>query len=614
MTTLMGSGWNDLSPKPCVSIRAAEPAAAPLRRRVDVSIRHCIQLTSWPSNALSAFELAGVTAGTATATAPVQQPLGLTGTVPLRSSRGVRVPTLPIPPSESTPAAPRLLTPPPKVALSAEPAAPQRTPIPPPFRVLTAAPSAEARRAEPRSPLRAVPPASDPRHIETVSIDAELDDSSDVEAAAQPPQAQRVQPRLIQPAAFEAQPAVPNAPQPAAARPPLFRKAALDAQHGKTALLGAVEPQTGAWSVLLLITSLLGALFLGAGLLTVEMTVKAPGALRAPNGLRSVASVLSGAVTDVLLHPGDDVTAGQVVVRLEEMQLRASLTLREQELATLRQDTLVAARADAALIAETTLAVRAQRAALEERRSINRAQLEQRAQRLGSSRQMQQAGVASAVDTLTVNESVQAAAESVAAVGSQAAELALGMADRRREWKQRELERASTLQRAIAAVEEARSLLAMTEVRAPASGRIESLLVNPGSVIQAGTVMAQIVPRDAPRAIVAFLPSRETAFVAVGTEANVEVESLPVAEFGMARARVTRISTDIAKPEEIASAFGEALAGSFVRVELTLIENDAQAKMAPHIRSGELVTVRLHRREQRVISLVFEFVRKWLGQ
>jgi multidrug resistance efflux pump len=359
---------------------------------------------------------------------------------------------------------------------------------------------------------------------------------------------------------------------------------------------------------------LLGVLFLGAGLSTVEMTVKAPGALRAPNGLRSLASVLSGAVTDVLLHAGDDVTAGQVVLRLEEMQLRASLTLREQELATLRHDTLVAARADQALIAETTLAAREQRAALERRRGIHRAQLSQRAERLGSSRQMLQAGVASAVDILSVNESVQAAAESIAVIGSQSAELALGMADRRREWKQRELERAATLQRAIAAVEEARSLLAMTEIRSPSSGRIESLLVNPGSVVQAGSVLAQIVPRDAPRAIVAFLPSRETAFVAIGTRANVEVESLPVAEFGMARAQVTRISTDIAQPEEIASAFGEALAGSFVRVELTLVEDGVQAKMAPHIRSGERVTVRLHRREQRVIGLVFEFVRKWLGQ
>jgi len=584
---------------------AAEPAPVPVRRPLDVSIRHCVQLTSWPNDALSAFEADAVTAGA-----------GLV-------------------------AAPRLLTPASRGVSSAAPA-PQRRVLPPPFRVLTSAPgvvpprsvppaplqtvvpaplpaaSSEPRRAAPpRAPRRAVPAAPVPtvprpsvaRPPEPESIDAELieGDSSG---------AQALEAQLIPSREFEARPVPPQAPsaRPAAARPPLLRQAALDPHQGKPARLGAVEPPAGAGSILLLISSLVAVLLVGAGLLTVEMAVEAPGALRAPNGLRSVASVLPGAVTDVLLHAGDDVTAGQVVVRLEEMHLRASLTLREQELAALQQATLEAARADQASIAEATLAMQEQRAALERRRGIHRAQLSQRAERLGSSRQMLQAGVASTGDTLSANESVQAAAESVAVVAAQAAELALAMADRRREWKQRELERASTLQRAIEAVEEARSRLAMTEIRSPASGRIEALFVNPGSVVQAGAVMAQIVPRAVPRAVVAFLPSRETASVAIGTEVNVEVVSLPVAEFGMARARVTRISTDRAKPEEMASALGEALPGPFVRVDLLLIENDAQAKMAPHIRSGERVTVRLQRREQRIISLVFEFVKTWLGR
>jgi hypothetical protein len=34
--------------------------------------------------------------------------------------------------------------------------------------------------------------------------------------------------------------------------------------------------------------------------------------------------------------------------------------------------------------------------------------------------------------------------------------------------------------------------------------------------------------------------------------------------------------------------------------------------MDPHLRSGERVTVRLHRRERRVITLLFDFVRKWM--
>ena len=92
------------------------------------------------------------------------------------------------------------------------------------------------------------------------------------------------------------------------------------------------------------------------------------------------------------------------------------------------------------------------------------------------------------------------------------------------------------------------------------------------------------------------------------------MESLPVSEFGQAQAKVTRVSADIAKPQELVEQFGEAAQGSFVRVELELVPESVTAAMTPHLRSGELVKVRLHRRERRIISLMFEFVRNWLGQ
>jgi multidrug resistance efflux pump len=398
------------------------------------------------------------------------------------------------------------------------------------------------------------------------------------------------------------------------ARRELFRQAALDARDGVAApLVEAAEPKASSWSVLGLLLSLVAALFLGAGLLSVEVTVRAPGALRAPNGLRSVESVLSGAVTEILVQAGDEVAADQVVARLEETQLRATLTLREKELATLRHDTQEADAADAALLRQTTMAAEHQRTALSRRSSIHQTQLRQRSEQLSNLRAMRASGVASGTDELSGEESVQAAAEQIALVGSQLAELNLSLADRRREWKQRELERKAALSRAVAAVDEAKSLLALTEVRSPAAGRVESLLVTPGAVVQPGRVIAQIVPKDAPRSIVAFLPSREVSFVSVGSQANVEIESLPVNEFGMAKAQVKRISADIAKAEEMAAAFGEAMPGSYVRVELELLDDAQQQKMAPHLRSGERVLVRLHRRHQRVLGLIFEFTRKWLG-
>lgn len=395
----------------------------------------------------------------------------------------------------------------------------------------------------------------------------------------------------------------------------LFRKEALDAHYGADVDLEALaEPKRGAWTALIVLGSLVALLFIGAALLSIEVTVKAPGALRAPNGLRSVESVLSGAVTEVLAQAGDDVAAGQVVARLEETKLRSTLTLRESELALLEQDTREASQADEALLRSATRALERQRKALRERREINQAQLRQRSAHLKNLQELVKYGAASAADELTVNESVQAASESVAQLGSQVAQLELSMADRRREWQERDLERRASLSRANAAVEEAKSLLELVHIRAPADGRIESLLTTPGAVVAAGEILAQIVPKDAPRSIVAFLPSRETAFVKLGSEANVEVESLPVNEFGMARARVARISADVAKAEEIEAAFGEALDGSFVRVELSLEDDDTHDKMSAHLRSGERVLVRLHRRERRILSLLFEFVRKWLGQ
>ena len=287
------------------------------------------------------------------------------------------------------------------------------------------------------------------------------------------------------PGAGAPQPAQPEAGAPE--RRELFRQAALEARDGLAApLVDAAEPKASSWGVLGLLLSLVAALFLGAGLLSVEVTVRAPGALRAPNGLRSVESVLSGAVTEILVQAGDEVAADQVVARLEETQLRATLTLREKELATLRHDTAEADAADASLLRQTTMAVEHQRTALSRRSSIHQNQLRQRSQQLTNLRAMRESGVASGNDELSGEESVQAAAESIALVGSQLAELNLSRADRRREWKQRELERKSSLSRAVAAVEEAKSLLALTEVRSPAAGRVESLLVTPGAVVQPG--------------------------------------------------------------------------------------------------------------------------------
>ena len=179
--------------------------------------------------------------------------------------------------------------------------------------------------------------------------------------------------------------------------------------------------------------------------------------------------------------------------------------------------------------------------------------------------------------------------------------------------KSRVITRRSQLSRAQANVEEARTVLASTEIKAPASGQIESVLASPGNVVEAGGLFGNIVPSGAPRTIVAFVPSKDIAFVTPGASATVEVQSLPISEFGLGKGLVTRVSSDVATPTEVQATLGETLQGTVVRVELELTNSESSALMNPHLRSGDRVTIRLHRRERRVLTLLFDFVRKWVS-
>jgi HlyD family secretion protein len=430
-------------------------------------------------------------------------------------------------------------------------------------------------------------------------------------AAAPPPFSAAAPP----PFSAVAPPVGAAAPGRAAAGAGLFRSAALDARRAD-----AVDPGLGAnvkaksWSLLLLILSLVALSAAGAALASVEVTAEAQGVLRAPNGLRPVASVLAGAVTDVLVRSGDAVEAGQVIARLESTELRASLEARQRELELVRDDVARSSRHDEQLEAESSRALSRRRATLRERIELNAERREQRRARDESLAALVLEGGASRSEGMAAKEALQDASELVSSLGSELAQLDLEIADRSRQSQERESLRRTQLGRAEASAEEARTLLAATEIHAPAAGRIESLLAAPGAVVAAGGVLGNIVPNGAPRAITGFIPSREIAFVQPGAPANVEVQSLSVSEFGLAKAIVTRVSTDVATAVEVQSALGEApAAGPFVRVELELLESDASGKMEPLLRSGERVKIRLHRRERRLITLLFDFVRRWVA-
>jgi adhesin transport system membrane fusion protein len=406
---------------------------------------------------------------------------------------------------------------------------------------------------------------------------------------------------------------------------------ALDA-HARDAegVDASAQPRRAPWGALLIIVLLLAALLISAAFAPIEVPVEAAGALRAPNGLRSVESALPGVVRELLVGPGDRVEAGQVMVQLEDAKLRSSLVAREQRLDAFRREMEEASRDDAAALDRAMRASRRQRDALRARHGIQQTILRKRRARLSDVQALVASGAANADDALLVDEALQATTEQVAMLESRVTDVELAQADRLREWQARELERRATLSERSAAVEEARVLLASATIRSPSSGRVESVLASVGHVVDSGEVLAQVAPTDAPRSIVAFLAPSQAALVSVGSEAQVRVESLSDSKLGVARARVTRLSAESDGSEESAStlgagassegvsgavadrASGEGRSGSRVRMELELLDDAAEEKVIPHLRSGERMLVRLHGRERRVLSVAFELVSRWL--
>ncbi len=393
--------------------------------------------------------------------------------------------------------------------------------------------------------------------------------------------------------------------------PTLFRTGALAAREVESPATQTFSPPTGSsWGTLFGLLSLVVLLFGGAALLSVDVTAEAAGTLRAPSGLRPVASALGGSVTKVVARPGQRVEAGEVVAVLEGAELQAALVRRERELSSVEKDVEAARQADDQMAAEARRALSRRRSALQDRLSIAARQLEQRRAHARGVAELVLQGASSAADALSVQEAASRAEVQLAALRAEAAQLDLETADRDRQWKQREAERRLRLESARGAVEEARALLQRVELRAPSAGRLESLLVQPGAVVTPGQVLAQIVPEGAPRSIVAFVSARESSFVRVGAEAQVEIESLPTSEFGVAHARVARVSAEAAAAGELAAALGAVPSGRFVRVELDLLDAGREGIMQPHLRSGARVLVRLHRRQRRILAVLFDFVRE----
>ena len=227
-----------------------------------------------------------------------------------------------------------------------------------------------------------------------------------------------------------------------------------------------------------------------------------------------VASKLAGRIDAILVAEGDQVSAGQVVARMDTQALRAEILQAQAQLQRARTAKLTAA----ALVAQrdseknTAQAVVAQRQAELTAAQKRFARTEILVGRNAMAKQQLD-------DDRAVLESSQAA---LAAAHSQVLTAQAGIEAARSQV----IEAQATIEAAQATEQRLQADLADTELKAPRDGRVQYRIAEVGEVIGAGGKVLNLVDLSDVY-LTFFLPTDQAGRVAIGSEVRVIIDAVP---------------------------------------------------------------------------------------
>ena len=396
-----------------------------------------------------------------------------------------------------------------------------------------------------------------------------------------------------------------------------FRAEALRAryQEGPPPPLPAV--QGSRWLALTMLTTCVAILGATVYWGQVEITSKALGALRIQGGPRVVTAQAFGTVTLLDVAAGDQVQAGQTLARIESTDLRARVESSARQLEMLRKESKKVQRTTEELREHSVAALKQKKSLLWQRAKLTQEQEQARSLHAGRVRELERLGAASHAEAMTAEESAALARSELLALRQQAADTEVAIQNLKHSYATDQVERELRVHEAAVRLAEAETMALLGLVNAPESGRLESVLVRSGQVVQAGQHLARIVPQGKPSSAVVFAPAKDASFLRAGTTATLEFPSLSTSEFGKARAKVRRVATDVALPAEVNEVLGgesETAASGLVRVELEIVPDETWRKMQPLLGSGARVIARLETRQRRILTLFFDFLNEWYSR
>jgi multidrug resistance efflux pump len=345
-----------------------------------------------------------------------------------------------------------------------------------------------------------------------------------------------------------------------------------------------------------------------------EVTTRARGILRPLPGIQVITAQVGGTVAQVNRPSGSSVKPGDALLRLDSASLQSQLLETERNLQILESDFRAYANRMDHYYGEQESTLQKRLQLLTQQEESQRASIAGYQRKVTSEQLLEKDGLSSMRQVDEAKESLsQAQRQWMASQQSlvQARQELAGLRSNRENdlWR-----REQEVQVARSKRDALKLSLSQTEITAPREGTLEAVLVKVGDVSQQGAPVGRIVPQGGPLRVISFLPEKDRAFVKPGNEVRVELDQLPYAEFGTLRARVVRVSDDLASAQEFQEAMGDLNKpeGSMFRVELDLEAGGGKKISEIPIRSGMLLNVRFTLRRQKPLTMILEPLKRWL--
>jgi adhesin transport system membrane fusion protein len=364
-----------------------------------------------------------------------------------------------------------------------------------------------------------------------------------------------------------------------------------------------IRPRTASNMLLWFVVAFVIVFFLWAGFTELDRTVRGQGRVVPSARLQIVSNLEGGVVQQILVRAGQQVRAGDVLIRLDPTSTgselgsgQATVTALQLKIARLEaeimdRDPVYPATSDPAIADQIRIeqALHASRLANlagllgagqarlgEVQRSVAEAQATYRArtsnyqQRLSEARIIRplvERGIEPRLSLVQAESAadiarseMEGAAETVARAGSGVAEARSTLAQAHQEWRAQAATELATAQAELAARSRALPALAnrmdRTVLRAPLSGRINRVLVTTiGGSVHAGEPVVEIVPSGDSLLIEARVKPADIAFVRLGQHARVAITAYDRSVYGLLDASVVGISPDALAEERTGETY-----------------------------------------------------------